>query len=162
MAERRIFPATGQGVQPGDLGMRDMSIGQSIELEQVSPVAQPATKNETIVLDRASLKRFEVEARRMQGDALGQWVGRLFGRKPAAPAAHEDAMERAIYRCHKRDAEILRRLGESAARALGGRAVTGPMSDHLLDDIGLSRRDIDGFNVPGPRVYNPDVGSTAA
>lgn len=134
--------------------MRDMSIGQAAELEEAN--STPART----APDMAALALIQVEARRLQGQTLRRLVARLFGR--TGHPHHEDAMEEAFHRCHKRDAEVLRRLGETAARALSRRAVTGNMSDHLLDDVGLTRRDIDGFHVSGPRVYNPDVGSTAA
>lgn len=134
--------------------MRDMSIDQTVELEQVSPA------RERMVPDAEALAQIQVEARRLQGQALRRVLGRWFSRM--RPEPHEDAMEEAFHRCHKRDAEVLRRLGETAARALSRRAVTGNVSDHLLGDIGLTRRDVDGFHASSPRVYNPDVGSTAA
>lgn len=134
--------------------MRDMSIDQTVELEEVGPA------REQMIPDAEVLAQIQVEARRLQGQALRRLVARLFGR--AGHQHHEDAMEEAFHRCHKRDAEVLRRLGETAARALSRRAVTGNVSDHLLGDIGLTRRDVDGFHASGPRVYNPDVGSTAA
>ena len=134
--------------------MRDMSIEQKAELEQLGE-AHGRTDAET-------LARIQVEARQLQGATLRRLIAQLFGRSAAARRpAHEDVMEQAFYRCHKRDAEVLRRIGASAARALSGRAVSGAMSEHSLKDIGLTRKDIDGFR-SAPRLHNADVGSTAA
>ena len=134
--------------------MRDIGAGRTADFEEAGPVQEQSLP------DGATLARIHLEARRLQGQALRRLIGRAFGR--VRRPHRDDAVEEALDRGHGREVGVLHRIGESAARALSRRAVAGNMSDHLLGDVGLTRRDIDGFRASGPRTHHPDIGSTAA
>lgn len=115
--------------------MRDVSNEQRIEFEQGG------------VPDAAAIVRIEREARRLQGQAVRELVARLFG-GGARRARDEQAGAEA------EATRSLARISQLAARALSSRANSGPVSQHILKDAGLTRTDVDGFDYPSMRVYH--------
>jgi len=116
--------------------MRDVSDEQRIDFEQRG------------VPDAVTIVRIEREARRLQGQALRELIGRLFGRGGARRARDERGGAEA------NATRSLARMSQMAARALSSRANSGTVSRHLLKDVGLTRKDVDGFDYPSMRVYH--------